>query len=239
MEGTALGLDLIRARLAAHPLHEATLARGLARDLDAVTVDDPESPPLSGRAEDLRVRGDHDLNPDLVPDGHVRAAAVLVPLIPRPGGLTLLLTRRTAHLPRHPGQISFPGGRMEPEDRSLVETALRETEEEIGIPRAAIQPIGRLDRYLIARTGYSVTPIVGVIDASASFRPDPGEVAEVFEVPLAGLMAPGAGRQEHRTFEGETRSFHVFEHEGRRIWGATAGMILNLREALVGGEGDG
>ncbi len=156
-------------------------------------------------------------------------AAVLVPLVQRAEGLTLLLTQRTAHLTNHAGQISFPGGRAEDYDATPVETALRETEEEIGLDRRYIEVIGELPDYLTA-TGYRVTPVVALLTPPFELRPDPNEVAEIFEVPLEFLMdgmnhqrmsfdlPEGAGR----------RSFYAMPYQRFFIWGATAGMLRNL-----------
>ena len=156
-------------------------------------------------------------------------AAVLIPLVLRPEGLQLLLTQRTAHLTDHAGQISFPGGRAESYDASPVETALRETEEEIGLDRRHIDIIGSLPEYLTV-TGYRVVPVVGLVTPPFELRPDGNEVAEVFEVPLQFLMngmnhqrmsfdlPEGAGR----------RSFYAMPYQRFFIWGATAGMLRNL-----------
>jgi 8-oxo-dGTP pyrophosphatase MutT (NUDIX family) len=176
-------------------------------------------------------RGDHDLNPDLLPDGPLIRAAVLVALVDRPQGLTILLTRRTDHLNDHAGQISFPGGRAEPGDADAVATALREAEEEIGLCRTLVTPVGRLDTY-ITRTGFEVTPVIGVVAPPPALQPDPCEVAEVFEVPLSFILDP-ANRQRHsRPYAGRTRYFHVFPWRDYYIWGATAGMLVNLAELL-------
>src|SRR5271165_5248799 len=129
-------------------------------------------------------RGDHDLNPGMTPPSTaLRPAAVLVPLVDRAEGMTVLLTLRTAHLNAHAGQVAFPGGRIEPEDRDAVAAALRETEEEIGLPREHVSLIGRLDTY-VTGTGFEITPIVGIVSTPFSLTVDPYEVAEVFEVPL-------------------------------------------------------
>jgi 8-oxo-dGTP pyrophosphatase MutT (NUDIX family) len=155
-------------------------------------------------------------------------AAVLIPLVARPGGLTMLLTQRTDHLNTHAGQISFPGGRAEDYDASLVDTALREAQEEIGLDRRHVEIIGHMPDYLTG-TGYHVTPVVGLVTPPFALEADPHEVAEIFEVPLAFLMngahhkrlsieLPGGGR----------RSFYAMPYERYFIWGATAGMLRNL-----------
>jgi 8-oxo-dGTP pyrophosphatase MutT (NUDIX family) len=177
-------------------------------------------------------RGDHDLNPDLLPDRPLTPAAVLVPLVERPQGLTVLLTRRTDHLQDHAGQISFPGGRVEPGDADALATALREAEEEVGLARALVTPVGRLDTY-VTRTGFEVTPVVGLVAPPPSLIPDPFEVAEVFEVPLAFILDPASRQRQSRIYAGKTRYFYVFPWQDYYIWGATAGMLVNLADLLL------
>jgi len=179
------------------------------------------------------VRGDHDLNPDFrLPSDRLREAAVLVPLVDRPEGLTVLFTLRTAHLSAHAGQISFPGGRHETYDTSPEDTALRETEEEVGIARDRIEVVGRLDTYL-TRTGFRVTPVVGLLKPPFAVNPDPTEVDEVFEVPLTVILDPSMPERHSREFMGQQRYFYAFPYEQRYIWGATAGMLVNLRDVLA------
>lgn len=178
-------------------------------------------------------RGDHDLNPGMSPADELREAAVLVPLVERPQGLTVMLTQRTDHLDDHPGQISFPGGRIEPHDDSPEEAALREAEEEVGLDRRHVDIIGRLDQY-ITRTRFSVTPVVGLIDPDYTVNPDDFEVAEVFEVPLTFLLDPANHRRDSRMYNGLKREFYAMPYEGYYIWGATAGMIRNLYDVLIG-----
>src|SRR5215472_4686943 len=135
-------------------------------------------------------RGDHDLNPGWTPpSAELRPAAVLVPLIDRPDSMSVLLTQRTAHLNAHPGQISFPGGRIEQSDHDATEAALRETEEEVGLTRDRVTVIGRLDTY-VTGTGFEIIPMVGVIKVPFPLAPDPFEVSEVFEVPLSFVVDP-------------------------------------------------
>lgn len=189
--------------------------------------------PAGGRAG--RVRGDHDLNPDLLPQDPLRAAAVLVPLVTRTEGITVLLTRRTDHLHAHPGQISFPGGMVDPVDRHPEDAALREAEEEVGIPRDLVSIIGRLDTY-VTRTGFEVTPVVGLVAPDFEPAPDSFEVAEVFEVPLEFLLDPANHRRESRIFAGSERHFYAMPWGDYYIWGATAGMLVNLSEILWTGE---
>ncbi|MHB1667033.1 NUDIX hydrolase [Thiomonas sp.] len=178
----------------------------------------------------------------------LRDASVLIPLIARPQGMQLLLTRRTANLHVHPGQISFPGGSRDAGDASALHTALREAEEEIGLQAAWVEPLGSMPVYTTI-TGYAVTPVVGMVDPQAPLRAQASEVAEVFEVPLAFLMNPA--HHELRTWDAQTglgalptlpnaarRSFYAMpwtSTDGRRyfIWGATAAMIRNLYRLLI------
>ncbi len=181
-------------------------------------------------------RGDHDLNPgwapgDGAPEESLTRAAVLAPLVERPDGLTVLLTRRTDHLAHHPGQISFPGGRQEPDDATPEHAALRETEEEIGLHRRHIEILGRLDPY-VTRTGFHITPVVALVRPPFELVPDPHEVAEVFEVPLAFLLDPANHQRHSRTHKGNERQFYAMPYGNYYIWGATAGMLINLYDRL-------
>ncbi|WP_341363165.1 MULTISPECIES: CoA pyrophosphatase [Thalassospira] len=160
-----------------------------------------------------------------------RPAAVLVPLVRRDEGLHVILTRRTDHLSDHAGQISFPGGRQEDHDNTLEETALRETEEEIGLSRAHIELVGRLDDYYTV-TGYRVTPVVGLITPPFDLAPDAHEVAEVFEVPLEFIVEPQNQKLQTVTFEGAKRRYFAIPYQEYYIWGATAGMLVNFSEVL-------
>jgi 8-oxo-dGTP pyrophosphatase MutT (NUDIX family) len=179
------------------------------------------------------VRGDHSLVPGGAPPAvALTPAAVLVPLVMRPEALTVLLTQRTAHLAAHAGQISFPGGSVEPSDRDSIDTALRETQEEVGLPRDYVEVIGRLDTY-ITSTGFEVTPVVGLVRAPYPAKPDPFEVAEIFEVPLDFIIDPLHHERHSREFKGRMRSFYVVPYQNRYIWGATAGMLVNLAEVLT------
>jgi len=170
-------------------------------------------------------------------DGAVelREAAVLVGLVRRANGLYAVLTRRTDTLRHHAGQVSFPGGREEPGDGGPLQAALREACEEIGLTAAQVRPLGYLDP-LATITGYRVTPVVALLDPDFEAVPEPGEVAEVFEAPLAFLMAPASLRHVDIEFRGRMR--HVLEYETlaaaptHRIWGATASILLNLRDRL-------
>ncbi len=172
--------------------------------------------------DDLRLRF-----PDL------RRAAVLVPIVRRPGGLTVLLTQRTEHLTNHAGQVSFPGGRAEEDDSSPIETALRETEEEIGLTRRHVEIIGVLPDHVTA-SAYIVTPVVGLVMPPFDLTAESNEVADIFEVPLQFLM-DGMNHQR-MSFDlpdgGGRRSFYAMPYERFFIWGATAGMLRNLFHLL-------
>lgn len=193
---------------------------------------------LGGRAPGLRTSphpepGDLDyrLTPSalaaLVP------AAVLVPIVERDAGPTILLTRRTTHLTNHAGQVSFPGGRLEAEETDPIQTALRETEEEIGLGRRHVTLIGRLDEY-VTGTGFRIVPVVGMVQPPFDLEPDPFEVEEVFEVPLAFVLDPANHQLCSREHQGRARHFYAMPYEGYYIWGATAGILVNLYEVLAG-----
>ena len=189
---------------------------------------------LMGRAPAgaKRPRGDHDLNPEFYEPGRrLTPAAVLVPIVEREAGLTVLLTRRTDHLDDHAGQVSFPGGRIEAFDQGPEAAALREAEEETGLPPDRVRLIGRLDTY-VTRTGFEVIPAVGLVTPPFPIEPDSFEVAEVFEVPLAFFLAPENRQRHSRVYEGKDRLFYVFPFKDHYIWGATAGILVNLVEVL-------
>ncbi|HEY3911976.1 MAG TPA: CoA pyrophosphatase [Stellaceae bacterium] len=179
-------------------------------------------------------RGDHDLNPGMTPPSvALRPAAVLVPLIDRPEGMSVLLTLRTAHLSAHAGQIAFPGGSIDPGDRDAIEAALRETEEEIGLPREYVSVVGRLDTY-VTGTGFEIAPIVGIVTPPFPLAADPFEVAETFEVPLSFVRDVKNHRRTERILEQRRRVFYVLPFGNWNIWGATAGILVNLAEVLGG-----
>lgn len=180
------------------------------------------------------LRGDHDLNEEgMRPAPPLKPAAVLVPLVEHGAGFTVLLTQRSPDLRAHAGQISFPGGRIDPEDSSPEDAALREAHEEIGMPRESAELIGRLDTYEV-RTGFAVTPVVGLIRPGFDVVPERGEVADVFEVPLSFVLNPENHERHSRLIRGKRRYFYVLPFEERYIWGATAGMLVNLYEVLTG-----
>ena len=179
--------------------------------------------------------GDHSLDPGMTPAPGAPApkpAAVLVAAVPGPQGAGLLFIERASGLRAHAGQIAFPGGRMDPEDESPVATALREAEEEIGLGRERVEVIGRLDTYLI-RTGFEVTPIVGLVTPPVALRPDPFEVDEIFQVPLAFVIDPRNRERRSRDVNGARRDFWAIPYGDHLIWGATAGMLVNLSDVLL------
>ncbi|MEO7402670.1 MAG: CoA pyrophosphatase [Burkholderiales bacterium] len=173
----------------------------------------------------------------LAPEGvPLRAASVLMPVVDRGGALSVIFTRRTAHLHDHAGQISFPGGRAEPEDPSAEHTALREAEEEIGLAPAHVHVLGRIDEY-VTGTGYRITPIVGLIQTPLELKADDFEVAEIFEVPLPFLLDPGNHQRSKVNFNGRRRHYYAMPYHDYYIWGATAGMLMNLYRFVSAGVG--
>jgi 8-oxo-dGTP pyrophosphatase MutT (NUDIX family) len=166
------------------------------------------------------------------PSTALRPAAVLVPLVDHADGMSVLLTQRTAHLSAHAGQISFPGGSIEEHDPDAVAAALRETEEEVGLSRERVSVIGRLDTY-VTGTGFEITPIVGLVAPPFALALDPFEVAEAFEVPLAFILDRTNHQRIERAVGTGSRCYFVLPFEGRNIWGATAGILVNLAEALA------
>ncbi|KAB2869162.1 MAG: CoA pyrophosphatase [Bauldia sp.] len=178
--------------------------------------------------------GDHVLNPDfLAADTAYRDAAVLIPVLAREPSATVLLTVRTPHLRSHAGQIAFPGGKIDPADATPADAALREAEEEVGLPRSAVETVGYGDPYL-TRTGYRIFPVVGRVDPAADLKLNPHEVADAFEVPLSFLMTPQNHLRGSRVLLGAPRSFYEMPFEGRYIWGVTAGIIRGLYERMYG-----
>lgn len=159
-------------------------------------------------------------------------AAVLFPIVLREEAPTVLLTQRTAHLKDHPGQISFPGGRVEESDVNAVATALRETEEEIGLSRRCVEIVGFLPEYRTG-TGFSVTPVVGFVSPPFEVLTDSYEVESVFEVPLAFLLDAANHKRHSMQYRGRLRTFYAMPYGDRFIWGATAGMIRSLYERIA------
>lgn len=161
----------------------------------------------------------------------ITPAAVLVAVVDRPSP-TIILTLRPETMRNHPGQVSFPGGRIDPGDNGPVAAALREAEEEIGLLPASVEVIGVADLYRTV-TGFEVTPVVGVVPPGLSLVAHPGEVADVFEAPLDFLLDPANHLQRQAEWRGKLRTYYEIPYEGRQIWGATAAMIVNLSRRLV------
>jgi len=173
----------------------------------------------------------HDELHDVLGATLLRPAAVLVPIVARGDDLSVLFTTRTEHLTQHAGQISFPGGGAESEDADAVATALRETQEEIGIPATLVQPFGYLDCFETI-SSYCVTPVVGALDAAYTTTLDPREVADVFEVPLDFFLDPANLHHRRIEWRGRPRDVFDFPYHGKNIWGATAAMLLSLVRRL-------
>lgn len=186
-----------------------------------------------GQLQELIARSDRDLNPDWEDSrkGEYRHAAVLAPIIMRPGGWTLLLTQRAADLPSHAGQVAFPGGRVDPGDLTAVDTALREAEEEVGLERRFVEPLGGIEPYETG-SGYRIAPIVGLVTPGFEQKMDTREVADIFEVPFDFLMNPANHERRETEWRGQLRAYYAMPYEDRFIWGATAGMIRALYERL-------
>jgi 8-oxo-dGTP pyrophosphatase MutT (NUDIX family) len=169
----------------------------------------------------------------------LRPASVLVPIVDRsredPAGPTVLFTRRAAHLKDHSGQVSFPGGRVAPQDPSPEATALREAREEIGLDPDRVELLGRMPEYL-TRTGFRITPVVGVLTPPFELQPDANEVDAIFEVPLAFLLDPANHQRQSREWQGELRWFYAMPYGEHYIWGATAGMLVNLSRFVAQGR---
>lgn len=202
------------------------------RDLASTRLDQT-APSLSGDA--MASPSDFDLNPAAASEFDVtplRQAAVLVPIVARHQP-TVLLTQRTDHLPVHRGQISFPGGKLEPTGESATEAALREAHEEVSLSPGEVDVLGFLDAYRTA-TGYVIAPVVGLIQPGFTPVPEPTEVADVFEVPLSFLLNPDNHRVEQKVYKNKSRQFYAMPYEGRYIWGATAGILRNLYKRLYG-----
>jgi len=193
------------------------IARALARPAPATAMNLSDGSRLPGR------------------EGLARPAAVLVPLVNRAEGVHVLLTERAADLPDHAGQISFPGGRVAPADASIASAALREADEEIGLPPSQVSVLGHLPEYETV-TGYRVTPVVGWIEPPLTLNPSPREVAAVFEVPLAFLLDQANHYRHYRMMGTQRRDYWAIPYGERYIWGATAAMLLILDRTLRHGE---
>lgn len=179
------------------------------------------------------LRSDEDFNDvaGLKTSEQARAAAVLVGLLERDGELHVLLTQRSEELPTHAGQIAFPGGKIDAEDAGPLECALRETYEETGVSREFVEPIGFLDVYQTG-TGYRIVPVVGLLKPGFALAPEPGEVTEIFDIPLAHFMEPGNHLRHSRIWQGRERQYYAMPYGERYVWGATAGMLRNLHDRV-------
>ena len=193
---------------------------------------------LSLAVPDRAAAGRSDDNPRAEPGADhrigsavMRPAAVLIPVVARPEGPTILLTQRAEALSRHPGQIAFPGGRIEPSDTSPLDAALREAEEEVGLTREAVTPLGYLDPYFTG-SGYRILPVVAIVTPPFALVLDPGEVAEAFEVPAEFLMDPVNHLWQERERDGRPRGYYAMPFGTRYIWGATAAILRNLYDRL-------
>ncbi len=183
----------------------------------------------------LHVPSDFDLNPgmrkDLRREKPLRAAAVLIAIMFHHEGPTILFTQRTAQLANHPGQISFPGGKIDNCDQDASAAALREAHEELGIHADYVEPLGFLDCYE-TRSGFLIAPLVALLDPNVDISTNTSEVEESFEVPLTHLMNPDNHRKDARTWNGISRNYYALPYETRYIWGATAGILVNMHERL-------
>jgi 8-oxo-dGTP pyrophosphatase MutT (NUDIX family) len=180
-------------------------------------------------------RSDYDFNPEFRrPPGEVKLtpAAVLMPIVAKPVP-TVLFTQRTANLTRHAGQVSFPGGRVDPTDETALATALRETHEETGITPDFVTVAGFMDGYETG-TGFAILPVVGVLREGFTLMPNPAEVNEIFEVPLAFLLDPKNRERQSREWQGHLREFYAFNYGSHYIWGATAAILVNFAERFAG-----
>ncbi len=212
-------------------LTESTFRARARLDLLQELPDDCLREPSRGK---ITSPSEFDLNPDQLAEWTEqpvpRPAAVLVPIVAR-HELTVLLTQRTEDLPSHPGQIAFPGGKMEAGDDGPIATALRETQEEIGLEARFVEPVGYLDAY-VTGTGFRIFPVVAVVREGFHLSPDAREVDDVFEVPLAFLMDTQNHQTHERTWRGGLSRFHAMPFQDRYIWGVTAGIMKNMHQRL-------
>jgi 8-oxo-dGTP pyrophosphatase MutT (NUDIX family) len=204
-------------------------AAALETRLRGALADTSDAPPRPLSAMELPFKAEKLLTPALMLS--LRPAAVLVPVVRRQRGLTVLLTRRADHLRAHKGQISFPGGRRDEGDVSVAATALREAQEEVGLDPRHVEVIGYLDDYP-TMTRYLITPVVGIVSGTLELQPHEGEVAEVFEVPLEFVLAPASFERKAFSRNGMNLPFFELNYDRHRIWGATAGMLWNLSQKV-------
>lgn len=190
---------------------------------------------LAAQAETERDTGDHILNPGIDLFAHwekpPRDAAVLIGLRNSDAGPSVMLTQRTGHLNSHAGQVAFPGGKIDPEDKGPVDAALREAYEEIGLDPLLARPLGSLAPYFTG-SGYRIIPVVAAIDEPVSYVPNPNEVEDVFEVPFQFLMDPANHQKQSRVWNGQRRYFYEMPFADRYIWGVTAGIIRSLYDTV-------
>lgn len=202
-------------------------ARRLLTLDEPIGLTDPDALPL---------RGDHDLDPvsqAMAAVRPIKPAAVLIGVVERDEPM-VLLTQRTAHLPQHAGQIAFPGGKIDPIDATPLAAALREADEEIGLPADVIDPIGYLDVYMTT-LGYRIVPVVARVRPGFSLTLNPGEVDDAFEVPLSFMMEAANHQKHSREWQGLMRTYYAIPFGERYIWGVTAGIFRNLYERIYGG----
>lgn len=209
--------------MSAHPLFSAAEFRRRALVQNGGPVDSA-----------WREHGDHLINPevhDIVLGLKLKDAAVLVPVVDEGPEARVIFTQRTSKLRKHSGQIAFPGGGIDPEDRSPEQAALREAEEEIGLDPAHVETVARLPHYL-SLTGFRITPVLSVVKPGFRLKLNPDEVDEVFEVPLSWLMNPAHHERGTRAYFGDDRFFYRMPYEGRNIWGITASIVRTIYERL-------
>ena len=185
---------------------------------------------VGGGIEGPALRGDWDFVDGVARTRAFTPAAVLIPIIDRPTP-TVLFTRRTDTLRRHAGQVAFPGGRVDPEDDGAIAAALREAHEEVALPPEEVRVIGTTDPYETG-TGFHITPVVGLVTPDLPLVPAEAEVAAVFEVPLAHLLDPANHQLREGNWQGQRRSYYAIDWETHHIWGATAGIVVNLSRRL-------
>ncbi|MDP2409293.1 MAG: CoA pyrophosphatase [Pseudolabrys sp.] len=212
------------------PVTPLSSAEFFARTRTRLTLDVP-----AGIADPnvTPARGDHDADPVMAKIAAVRPirpAAVLIAVIDHPEP-TVLLTQRAQHLPNHPGQISFPGGKIEKDDADPLAAALRETEEEVGLDRSHVEPLGYLDLYMTT-LGYRIVPTIARVKPGFTLTLNTGEVDNAFEVPLAFLMDMANMQRHSRDWQGMTRHYYAITFGERYIWGVTAGMLRNLYDRI-------
>ncbi len=196
--------------------------------------------PAAARAWQRPPIGDHSLyrppqNDDLMNELPLKPSAVLIPIVERGTDLSIMLTKRSAQLKSHSGQVSFPGGRCDDEDAHAMATALREANEEVNLPQSNVEIVGAMEDYETV-TGYSVSPVVGFVDPNFEIIPEAREVAEVFEVPLEFILDDKNHTVEGMMWKGELRHYYVFPHNDHRIWGATAAMLVRFANLVNKGE---